>query len=167
MVKLKKPIEDVALGLLARREHSVAELRRKLMQREYGRGEVEDLLGRLVASNAVNDDRYAEVRARSRAQDSKWGAGRIVQELAQNGVAKDTARGAMEALGDIHDWFEAARTLAGRRFATPLVVPDGEGREALEAYQKEKAKRIGFLVRRGFTLAQALAALEIRDEIEE
>lgn len=161
----RKPLEDVALGLLARREQSVVELRRKLLTRGYPRAEVEALITRLVETRAVDDARYAEARARSRAKDSKWGVSRIQQELALAGVEKGLARTTLTELEETHDWFEAARKLAARHFTTPLARPDG-GKDAWEVYKKEKARRVGFLVRRGFTLQQALAALEL-DEHDE
>ena len=53
---LKKPkqtVEECALGLLARREHSVAELRRKLRDKGYAAAEVADCVEKLETRGHV------------------------------------------------------------------------------------------------------------------
>lgn len=162
-----KPLEDTALTLLARREHSVAELCRKLLQRGYEKVEVEAMLLRLQENRLLSDARYTEVRVRVRAQESKWGKTRIKQELAQAGITADMAATTLAALEETHDWLTMAQTLAQRHFPQPLKRPAGEGPEAFKAYQKEKQRRIGFLVRKGYTLGQALTALNMTDADDE
>jgi regulatory protein len=157
MPKALKPIEDVAIAILARREHSTTEMARKLTQRGYARQEVEELLGQLVAKNLLNDARYAEVRARTRAETSKWGRGRIKQELALAGVKSDMAEQTLQTLEETHDWLQTATGLLQRHYAKPLISPLKA--EDYQEYQKEKAKRIGFLTRKGYTLSQSLQAL--------
>jgi len=170
MSKQQRPILDTALAMLARREHSTLEMRRKLAQKGYGKDEVEQTLAALAEKNYLNDARYAESRARSRAQHSKWGASRIRQELALNGVNAETAATVMEELDENTNWLATAQTLLQRRFQQPLTQQDEPadpslGRaEAYKAYQQEKARRIAFLTRRGFSLAQALKALNLAEE---
>lgn len=168
MVKPLKPIEDAATAILARREHSTMEIRRKLATKGYPKPEVEQLIETLVAKNYLNDARYAELRARSRAHQSKWGAGRIRQELAQQGVEKSLAAQTLAELSETEDWLATATKLVQRRFPHPL--PSAEtadpalGRaEALQERQKEKARRIAFLTRRGFTMQQSLQALSLSE----
>lgn len=168
-----KPIQEYATGLLARREHATAELRRKLAAKGYGRGEIEAILGELRQRDYLNDERYAEARARSRAKDSKWGATRIRQELNRNGVAAEVSTDTLAELGETHDWLATAQALVRRKFPQPLPSVDTAdpalGRmEAIKERQKEKARRISFLTRRGFTVQQSLQALELSaDEVEE
>lgn len=166
-----KSVLDVALAMLSRREHAVAELRQKLRQKGYGPDEIDSTLVSLQEKNYLNDARYAENRARTRAQSSKWGASRIAQELTQHGVNKTLTSSTLEELGETHDWLNAAHKLLQRKFAQPLSLSasldDALGRaEMFKEYQKEKARRISFLTRRGFSLSQALQALDLVAEGE-
>lgn len=168
-----KPIVDTATAILARREHSTLELRRKLATKGYPKPEIEDLIQQLLAKNYLNDARYAEIRARTRAHHSKWGAGRIRQELSQNGVAKDTASQTLTELSETENWLATATKLIQRKFPQPLpaieTADPALGRnEAAKKLQQEKARRIAFLTRRGFTLQQSLQALHLSEsDIEE
>lgn len=164
-----KPILESALAILARREHSTTELTRKLRTRGYPMAEIAPLLTHLSQKNFLNDARYAEIRARTRAESSKWGPTRIQQELAQSGISKDLATQTLSTLEDTQNWLETAHKLLARKFPNPLPTTDTTDpslgkKEALQAYQKEKAKRISFLTRRGFTLQQALKALNLTEE---
>jgi regulatory protein len=168
-----KPILDTATAILARREHSTMELRRKLATKGYPKPEIEDLIQTLLAKNYLNDARYAEIRARTRAHHSKWGAGRIRQELAQQGIAKDTAIATLAELSETEDWLATATKLIQRKFPNPLPTlatadPSLGRNEAAKKLQQEKARRIAFLTRRGFTLQQSLQALQLSiSDIEE
>lgn len=164
-----KPITDYALAIVARREHSVAELKRKLTTKGYPKAEVADLIAQFTEKNYVNDARYAAARARTRAESSKWGQGRIRQEFAQNGIEKTLAATTLENLSEHHDWFVAATNLLQRRFPKPLPVLDDldpalNRQDALKDIQKEKARRLNFLLRRGFSMSQALHALNLSQE---
>lgn len=168
-----KPILETATAILARREHSTMELRRKLGLKGYPKPEIEALLQTLTEKNYLNDARYAEARARSRAHHSKWGQGRIRQELAQQGVAKETAAQTLAELSETEDWLATATKLIQRRFPQPLPTletadPSLGRAEAAKAFQQEKARRIAFLTRRGFTLQQSLQALQLSEsDLEE
>ncbi len=167
-LKPLKPITDYALAIIARREHSTTELRRKLAQKGYPKTEVAELLAQFTERNYLNDTRYAQARARTRAEGSKWGQGRIKQELAQNGIEKSTTAEALDVVSEHHDWFAAATNLLRRRFPKPLPTwqdldPGPNKQDALKDLQKEKARRLNFLLRRGFSMQQALHALGITE----
>ncbi len=166
-VKPLKPITDYALAIVAKREHSTTELKRKLTIKGYPKAEVADLITQFVSKNYLNDERYAQTRARTRAENSKWGQGRIKQELAQNGIDKTMTASTLEDLSERHDWFAAATNLLQRRFPKPIptyndVDPSLNKQEALKDIQKEKARRLNFLLRRGFSMPQALHALGLQ-----
>lgn len=57
---------EIAVRLLARREHSRYELRGKLKQRGIASQEVEIALDKLVSKGLQSDDRYTEICIRSR-----------------------------------------------------------------------------------------------------
>lgn len=163
-----KPITEYATAILARREHSTTELRRKLATKGYPKPEVADLIEQLLAKNYLNDARYAEARARTRAHHSKWGEGRIKQELAQNGVAKETTAQTLSELSETEDWLATATKLLQRKFTKPLpdsTHPDPKIRQELrKELQAEKSRRLNFLVRRGFSFSQSSQALGLSQE---
>ena len=133
-----------ALGLLARREHSRAELRRKLATRDTDREALEELLGRLAAANLQSDERFAESFLRSRVERGQ-GPLRIREELRQRGVDDATAAAALEAAAV--DWGELLRAVHRKRFGS-----------APPADRREFAQRARFLAQRGFA-AEAIRNL--------
>jgi regulatory protein len=154
-----KPIFEVALAMVARREHTVTEVKRKLRTKGYLPNEISDVVATLQAKNYLNDERAAAMMVRRRALGSKWGAGRITQELAAKGIEKEVAKNRLATFTegeeglDGHDWQEAATKLLRAKYKTPLPADRTER-------QKERAKRLGFLQRRGFSAGQAYKAYE-------
>jgi len=125
-----------ALRLLARREHSRAELARKLAP-HAGSGEaVETLLAALEAGRQVSDERFAEARAYQLSR--KYGAERVRRDLLARGVAPDVAArlAADSRSGDV----ERAHAILARKYRSPATTT------------KERARRIRFLQSRGFSL---------------
>lgn len=129
------------VDLLSRREHSVKELREKLLMK-LNEGEtpedVEAALVTLQQKGYLSDARYAEVRVRSRA--GRFGNYRLLQELSQAGVDASEAR---EALSTLEPEEKRAQEVWERRF----------GRAPLD--DKERAKQLRFLTSRGFSFDAA------------
>jgi len=121
--------------LLARREHSRAELSRKLAQHADSPEALERLLDELTQKRQLSDERYAEARARQLAR--KYGAARIVDDLRAKGVAEETAAGV--AAGARADELERARAILARKYPSPAATPE------------ERARRARFLQSRGFS----------------
>ncbi|RRQ22719.1 regulatory protein RecX [Thiohalobacter thiocyanaticus] len=139
-------IEHKLVELLARREHSRLELRRKLEQRGYGFDEVEPVLADLTAQGLQSDARFAEHYARDREQRG-YGPVRIRMELRERGVDETLIETALAELGV--DWFAAARAARHKRFGSG--VPDEF---------RDRARQLRFLQNRGFDAEQCRAALE-------
>lgn len=132
-----------ALQALARREHSRAELARKLAPHAASRESLEALLDELVQRKQLSDERYAEQRAHVLSR--KYGAARIRLELRAKGVAPDTVE-TIAALARA-DELERARAILRKRYAAP------------PATREERARRMRFLQQRGFTGEVIRAAL--------
>ncbi len=133
-----------ALGLLARREYSVAELRQRLALR--GHADCADAVtGQLAEENLLSDRRYSEERVRVRAEQGV-GPLRIQVELKAKGIAGALIQ---EAVGmrDEH-WFERALAVRCKRFGT-----------ALPGDHNERARQARFLQSRGFGFEQIDYAL--------
>ena len=124
------------IDLLSRREQSARELKGKLARKGYEKEETEEALEQLQRSDYQNDERFAEVLARSRASQGH-GPRRIFAELKSQGIADAFIASAIEAV-DI-DWVESALRQYRRRYGnTPTTTPS------------ESARRSAFLMRRGF-----------------
>ncbi len=105
-----------ALRLLARREHSALELRRKLDQRGFAAALITPALERLQGEGYLSDERFAASLARHRA-DQGYGELRIRAELAQHGVDGSAVERALAELDA--DWVERALRQARRHFPEP------------------------------------------------
>jgi len=148
---LKTSSTSYALWLLGKRAHSQAELAAKLKQRGYEPSAVETALKDVAVY--LNDEAFALSRIRYRVVYSKWGKGRIGQELVAKGLTEATINRAFAAWAEDDEnkasWQDQAATLLERRF----------GKYTGRLEQKDYAKRVNFLVRRGFDFAQAQAAV--------
>ena len=139
-------VEVAAVRLLARREHSRAELERKLAARGAPGELVDEVLESLGARRLQSDERYAEALVTSRVGRGQ-GPVRIRRELAERGVAAGLVDAALDA-ADV-DWAQLARDTRQRRF----------GSEAPSEWN-ERVRQARFLEYRGFTGEQIRHALE-------
>lgn len=129
-----------ALGRLARRDHSVAELRRALLSRGHEPDEVEAALERLRRERYLDDGSYAERYARSRLAHHGHGRALIRQGLRRRGVARPQAEaGLASALGEV-DERAVLDSLARRYWKTHARVEP----------ERRLPRLWAFLVRRGF-----------------
>jgi len=128
-------LEARALGWLARREYSRADLRRRLEQYESSEEEIEGLLDRLQARRLLSDQRFTESLIHRRGE--RFGVARIRQELAQHGVSADDAAASLEALRETE--LDRARAVWFKRFGEP---PGDAG---------ERLRQMRFLAARGFS----------------
>lgn len=128
-----------ALGLLTRREHSQAELERKLVQRGVAVADAQAVVDSLARDGWQSDARFAESLLRARAS-SGHGPAYVRAELANlHGLTDEIIAAAMDCFEG--DWFELARDLIRRRHPQALVGDRGVRRKAAE-----------FLLRRGFDM---------------
>jgi len=136
-------LRERALRLLARREHSRAELARKLQTHVQPEEDLESLLDDLVQRKLLSDERYAESRTRQLSR--KFGAARIVYELRASGIDKELASVASKAIRETE--IERAREVWRRKFRAAPVT------------REERAKQMRFLQSRGFSFDAIRAAI--------
>lgn len=142
-----------AMRLLARREHSAVELRKKLEQREFSAPLIDSAVARLQREGYQSDARFADVLVGHRAGQG-YGEMRIRAELAQHRVAAPDVEQALSELGA--DWTERAAQQARRHFALP---PQGPA---------DAARALRHLVQRGFPSDVARRGLERwRESVQE
>ena len=125
-----------AMRLLARREHSRAELRGKLVGRGFENDSVEELLQRLEDRDLLSDERFAMSLIASRAETG-YGPNRIGLELRNRGVSEELARETL-AKAEVN-WEERVTDQAARKF----------GSDPAQTFP-EWARRARYLERRGF-----------------
>jgi len=143
-------IRNAAIGLLARREYSRAELWRKLSPRVEEAALLEQALDRLQEAGYQSDERFAEIFTRSRLS-SGYGVQRVRQELRQKGIDAELVVQALEAAE--FDGSAQALDICRRRFGEQ--PPDSP---------KEYARRMRFLVNRGFSFDEAKKAINAAAE---
>lgn len=123
-----------ALRLLAGREHSRAELERKLKAHETEPGELGRVLDELHAKGFINEQRVLESVVHRRA--ARLGAARVRQELQAKGLAPAAVAEAVAQLQGTE--VERAREVWRKKFGT------------LAADAAERGKQMRFLASRGF-----------------
>jgi regulatory protein len=136
-----------AVALLARRDYSSVELKRKLEERGYTEHPVEVVVGDLVSFGKVNDERYGQNVVAYRARRGH-GPARIRQELKRSGLDRTAIDDAVKG-EDAPDFVALARTVRARKFG-----PD------LPKDRKERARQARFLQYRGFSTDHIRAVLE-------
>jgi regulatory protein len=121
-----------ALRHLVRREHSRAELARKLAPHAESEEALNAVLDLLLSKKQLSDERYAELRTRQLSR--KYGAARIRLELKSKGVAQEVVDRVC-AGGEL----ERAASILQRKYRAPA------------SSREERARRMRFLQSRGFS----------------
>ncbi|NND53783.1 MAG: regulatory protein RecX [Gammaproteobacteria bacterium] len=136
---------NAAMNWLARREHSLRELRDKLAAREFEPEIIDATVAQLASEGLVSDERFAESFVAARMRKGQ-GPVRIRAELKKRGVSAELVQLQVDEAG--HDWFALASDVRARKFGAG-VPADFPG----------KAKQMRFLEYRGFDSEQIRAAL--------
>lgn len=128
-------LRERAIRLLTRREHSRAELRRKLAPYDEA-GELDALLDELEQGRQLSDARFAEALAHSRSD--RFGSRRLGQELRDRGVSEELVAEAVARARDAD--LSAARLVWAKKFS------------GLPGDAKTRAQQYRFLLARGFPM---------------
>jgi regulatory protein len=124
-----------ALRLLAGREHSRAELERKLSEHAQDAGELARILDDLQAKGFINEARVVESVIHRRSE--RLGSARIAHELRAKGLPPDAIA---QAVGQLQaSELDRAHALWSRKFGQAPAEP------------KEQARQMRFLLARGFS----------------
>lgn len=152
---------EYAVGALARRMRSVAELKRLLRQRvdletEIGRTLVELVTRRLKDQGYLNDSKYAAAYSAFRRDNEKFGRRRVTTELKARGVVGEILDKAVSDAFDEFDEEKQAREYLRRK---RLEKPDN---------RKQAARVFRQLLRAGFsskTIFNILRKWDVDDEM--
>ncbi len=138
--KERSPLE-IAMGLLARREHSAGELRRKLRQREVADADIDQVLADLQQRGWQSDERYAQALVRQRVARGQ-GPLKVRVGLQQAGIGAGLDQEAMQEQGI--DWQAQAEAALARWLRSHPRQDDPERR----------ARATRHLLAKGFSASQ-------------
>ena len=148
MVKREISLRERALGMLARREHTRAEMTRKLAPHCESPEQVEQLLDALAARGWLSESRFAESRAITLAR--KFGSRKIEHDLRSRGLSAEVVE---QTLGRaLAQELENCRSAWQRKFG---VLPQSAA---------DRGRQTRFLAGRGFSadaVRQVLKAGEV------
>ena len=149
-------LRTTALNILGRREHTRAQLRRKLLQRKFDAAGIERTLDELTAAGFLDDERAAKTFARHASHIKGQGRMRIARELAARGVDPELVAQTLDAQIDPDE--EAARLRAA-------LEKRARGRDLSD--RRESSKVWQALVRQGFSPDAVSKALRRHGTSEE
>ena len=138
-------LRERALALLANREHSRLELKRKLLAKDYALDEVDVLLAALIEDGLQSDERYTEAYVRVRVSVG-FGPLRINMELQRRGVSDSLINRYLHQNEAF--WWDVLRGVWERKYS-----------ERPAEHPKEYARQARFLIQRGFDSAQVYKLL--------
>jgi len=133
-----------ALGALAHRERTTAELAAWLRQRGFATGAVEAALTRLIEIGELDDERFARRYAEDKRELRGWGAERIREALLSKGLERSLIDAALA--DGIEQELERAVELLERR-------------EASLDDDAQRGRALAYLARRGYDSATAYEAI--------
>jgi regulatory protein len=145
---------DYAVGALARRMRTVAELKRLMRARveeadsEYGQTLIELVIRRLKDQGYLNDSQYAASYSSMRRDNQKFGRMRVITELKTKGVHGDLIAKAVDSVFEgVSDEKQAREYLRKKRMEKPKD-------------QKQVARIFRQLARAGFATKTITAILK-------
>jgi len=133
---LDPDIQRAAKSLLAARDHSRQELRRKLDVRGYASADIDAVLDDLIARALLDEERLAEAYVGERSRKG-FGPARIRHELRQKGLESDCIE--RHLVSDRDQLLDMIKMAHERKYGED---PPGD--------PKERARRGRFLEYRGF-----------------
>lgn len=148
MDRREPSLRSRAMRYLARREHSRAELKRKLSSHAEEGDDVEAVLDELAAKGWLSDARFAEQAIRSKAR--RYGPMKLAHVLRAKGLDDDAIAAGFRAAGAEGE--ASLEAIWKRRFHAP------------PADDRERARQVRFLQGRGFGLEQVLRFLKNREK---
>ena len=132
------------MRFLARREHSRAELRRKLAPRVAEGDDLEAVLDDLAKRGWLSDVRFAELAARAKAR--RFGPAKVAHYLRSRGVDDESIAAGVAAAGV--EACASMQSIWASRF------------KSMPADEKERARQVRFLQGRGFALDEIFRFLK-------
>ncbi|SDS46684.1 SOS response regulatory protein OraA/RecX, interacts with RecA [Brevibacterium siliguriense] len=132
--------KKTAMNMLAMRDHSSDELRKKLLKRDLMPEAIDVLIEKLQNSRLLNDEEFAHRFARAQRENRKLSRSVLKRQLSKKGISPELAS---EAVADIDGEEELAREVAQKK---------ADSTRRLD-YAVRERRILGMLARRGFPSA--------------
>lgn len=132
-------VEVKAMHLLSMRDHSVAELTKKLTQRKYPQAHIDATIDRMMELNYLDDERVCMNMTRMLIRQS-WGPYQVRNKLKLKGFRERHIDASLEELLEEDTWFEHASDRVRSKFR----------KEPEEMDRDEKQKAFRHLQYRGY-----------------
>jgi len=143
-----------ALELLAGRDHSRHELRKKLALRGCAGQPLEEALERLSSQGLIDDAKFAAAWVQSALRSGRGFGAKLLADLQQRGVPRETAQQAVAA---------AAAEAPAELVLAAIVKKRFAAFSNETATQKERQRVYGYLQRRGFSLSSIISYFRNQD----
>ena len=151
---------DYAVGALARKMRTVAELKRLLRSKatttENSEAMIEAVIRKLKDQKYLNDSQYAAAYSRNRKENEKFGKRRVITDLKAKGVHGEVIEAAVASTYEDSNEEQLARQFVERK------------RVKKPATQKEAARIFRMLLRAGFssgTIYKVLKKWDVEDDL--
>ncbi len=135
-------IKQRAFRLLGRRLHSINELRIKLLQKDYEKEIVEEILKELIEKQYLDDYKFAQMLAEEKIKTKLWGKNKIKAELLKKRINSEIIDDVLKEKFPEGNLVEAAISLVEKK----LKTLSNRGLDN----QKLKSKLFSFLYSRGY-----------------
>jgi regulatory protein len=136
-----KQARALAYRYLSHRDRSTRETADHLKKKGFEEAVVQETLCYLKEANYLDDRRFAEHWARTRAENKQFGKFRLRQELIGKGLSKDLIDETLDTLFETVKEIDLARAVVEKKLPSMQDLnPD-----------KKKSRLIGLLQRKGFS----------------
>ncbi|HJF77528.1 MAG TPA: recombination regulator RecX, partial [Brevibacterium linens] len=132
--------KKTAMNMLAMRDHSSDELRKKLLKRDLMPEAIDVLIEKLQNSRLLNDEEFAHRFARAQRENRKLSRSVLKRELSKKGISPELAS---DAVADIDGEEDLAREVAQKKANSTRRLD----------YAVRERRILGMLARRGFPSA--------------
>ncbi|MGK9368949.1 regulatory protein RecX [Melioribacter sp. Ez-97] len=134
-------IKAAAYRLIGRRDHSSAELKRKLLKKGFDDSLIDELVKELSEKNYLNDFNFARKYSEEAVEKKKAGINKVRNELIKKGIGKEIIE---DVLNDIDDntMLENARDLLNKKMKTSAFIKTES--------RKKKQKLFSYLKSKGY-----------------
>ncbi len=151
----KRSALATAVSFLSRRDHSEAELRRKLFAKGFPAEELDEAMARLRSAGYLDDRRFALGFAESAIRNGRGYGFRLRLELSRRGVPEEIVEETLAKVGAEYDEVATLSELMARKF---------EGFVPQQADERKKRRVISYFQRRGFSLAAIVRVFRDSEE---
>jgi regulatory protein len=138
--------------MLARRELSEQQVRQRLARKGHDEDAIDAAVARLREERAIDDARVAEAIARTETTTKRHGKVRVRMQIERAGIARETAKGAVDDVFGTIDDDALIEASLGRRL---------RGRERIDG-DREFQRLYRYLISQGFESDRVMKVLTAR-----